>query len=104
MTPDACLVYRRPRVTHVPHDWTGGLLWMLCAVLALGFIDANDNANEWRMEADKARAQLAQELAIASLPNPAIVISARTAQEYGMRLSEIAGGADAERMKMKGKK
>jgi hypothetical protein len=104
MTPTAALIYRRPRVTHVPHDWTGGLLWVLCAVLALALIDANDNANEMRMLADTARAELAKERAIASLPDPAIIISARTAELYGLSLAKVAGGADAERMKMKGRK
>lgn len=31
---------RKPRVSH---NWTGGLLWVLCAVLALGWLDALDD-------------------------------------------------------------
>lgn len=105
MTLTAKLLDRRPRVVHDEgHNWLGGLLWTLSAVLALGWIDSMDNANEWRKEAERANAQVAHRNALESMPNPAIVLDAETAQKYGLRLAEIAGGLDGERAKLRGAK
>lgn len=82
------------------NDWQRGLLLMLAAILALGWIDANDRA----VEADDARQAseraLHEDRALRGLPNPAIVLDARTARQYGLRLADIAGGLDAERAQL----
>ena len=103
MTSTAALIHRTPRVVH-DHDWRGGLLWVLVSVLALGFIDANDNADFWQREAERANAEVARREALESMPNPAIVLDARTAEKFGVRLAEIAGGLDGVRAEMRGKK
>ena len=100
MTSTAALIHRTPRVVH-DHDWRGGLLWALVSVLALGFIDANDNADFWQREAERANAEVARREALESLPNPAIVLDARTAEQFGLRLAEIAGGLDGVRAEMR---
>ena len=100
MTSTAALIHRRPRVVH-DHDWRGGLLWVLVSVLALGFIDANDNADFWQREAERANAEVARRNSLESLPNPAIVLDARTAEKFGVRLAEIAGGLDGVRAEMR---
>ena len=100
MTSTAQLIHRRPRVVH-DHDWRGWLLWVLCAVLALGFIDANDNADYWQREAERAHAEVAKREALESMPNPAIVLDARTAEKFGLRLADIAGGIDGVRARMR---
>ena len=100
MTSTAALIHRRPRVVH-DHDWRGGLLWVLVAVLALGFIDANDNADFWKREAERANAEVARREALESLPNPAIVLDARTAEQFGLRLADIAGGLDGARAELR---
>ena len=100
MTSTAALIHRTPRVVH-DHDWRGGLLWVLVSVLALGFIDANDNADFWQREAERANAEVARREALESLPNPAIVLDARTAEQFGLRLAEIAGGLDGVRAEMR---
>lgn len=43
-TPLERLARESPRVVDSSPDWRGGLLMMLAAVLALGWIDANDRA------------------------------------------------------------
>ena len=103
MTSTAALIHRRPRVVH-DHDWRGGLLWVLVACLALGFLDKWDNADFWQREAERANAEVARREALESLPNPAIVLDARTAEQFGIRLAEIAGGLDGVRAEMRGKK
>ena len=96
MTRTAQLAAKTPRVIH-DHDWRGGFLWVLVATLALGYLDANDDANEWKKEAARATAENERRSALESLPNPAIVIDARTAEEFGLRVADIAGGLDGYR-------
>jgi len=103
MTSTARLLARRPRVTH-EHNWLGGLLWVLCAVLALGYLDALDNEAYWRNEANRANSEVERRNALESLPNPAIVIDAENAHKFGLRLADIAGGLDGERARMRGAK
>jgi hypothetical protein len=100
MTATANLLSRRPRVVH-DHDWRGGLLWVLCACLALGFIDANDDADYWQRVAKQNAAELAMREARETLPNPAIILDATTAEAYGLRLADVAAGADAQRLALK---
>ena len=100
MTPTAQLIHRPPRVVH-DHNWSGGLLWALVAVLLLGFIDQWDNADFWRKEAERAQAEVARREALESLPNPAIVLDARTAEKFGLRLADIAGGLDGARAELR---
>ena len=100
MTSTARLLARRPRVTH-DHNWLGGLLWVLVACLALGWIDSMDNADFWRQEAMKQTAENERRTELESLPNPAIVLDAATAEKFGLRLAEIAGGLDGERARMR---
>lgn len=101
MTRTAALVAKTPRVVH-DHDWTGGFLWVLVATLALGWLDSADNANEWQKQAEKAKKELAYREAVESLPNPAIVLDARTAKEFGLRIADIAGGLDGVRARNQG--
>ena len=100
MTSTARLLARRPRVTH-DHNWLGGLLWVLVACLALGWIDSADNADHWRKEAARANAEVERRAALESLPNPAIVLDAASAEKFGLRIAEIAGGLDGERARMR---
>lgn len=100
MTSTARMIFRKPRVVH-EHNWLGGLLWVLAAVLALGWIDSMDNADFWRQEAMKQTAENERRTALESLPNPAIVLDAATAEKFGLRLAEIAGGLDGERARMR---
>lgn len=53
-TPFEMLARERPQITDSSPDWKGGLLMMLAAVLALGWIDANDRAALEREEALRA--------------------------------------------------
>lgn len=103
MTSTAQLSARTPRVVH-DHDWRGGLLWALVAVLLLGFIDQWDNADFWRKEAERAQAEVTKREALESMPNPAIVLDARTAEKFGLKLADIAGGLDGVRAEMRAKK
>ena len=102
MTLTAKPLDRRPRVVH-DHDWRGGLLWVLCAVLTLGLLDKWDNEAFWRAEANRANAELSRRNAVESMPNPVVVLDANTAEAYGLRLAEIAGGLDGERMRLRRK-
>lgn len=102
MTPTAQLTAMRPRVVHEPHNWAGGLLWVLCAVLALGYIDSWDNADYWQRQAARSSAEVERRNALESLPNPAVVIDAHSAEKFGLRLAEIAGGLDGVRAKLRG--
>lgn len=99
MTSTAQLIRKRPRIVH-DHDWRGGLLWVLCAVLALGLIDANDNADFWQREANRANAEVARRDALESLPNPVVVIDAHSAEQFGLKIADIAGGLDGIRAEM----
>lgn len=103
MTLTARLTAKRPRVVH-DHDWRGGLLWVLVAVLLLGWLDEMDNADYWQREATRANAEVAKRDALESLPNPAIVLDARTAEKFGLRLADVAGGIDGVRARMRGVK
>jgi hypothetical protein len=100
MTSTARLTSRRPRVVH-EHNWLGGLLWVLAAVLALGWLDSMDNAAFWQEEALRAQAENERRTALESLPNPAIVLDAASAEKFGLRIAEIAGGLDGERARMR---
>ena len=100
MTSTAQLIHRRPRIVY-DHDWRGGLLWVLCAVLALGLIDKWDNADYWQQEAKRAHAEVARRDALESLPNPTIILDARTAEEFGLKLADVAGGADGLRAELR---
>lgn len=105
MTLTARLTAKRPRVVHDDsHDWRGGLLWVLAAVLLLGWLDEMDNADYWQKEAARASAEVARRDALESLPNPAIVLDARTAEKFGLRLADVAGGIDGVRARMRGAK
>ena len=103
MTSTAALIHRRPRIVH-DHNWRGGLLWALVACLALGFLDKWDNADYWEKEAMRANAEVARREALESLPNPAIVLDARTAEQFGLRLADIAGGLDGVRAELRRRK
>lgn len=100
MTSTAALIHRTPRVVH-DHNWRGGLLWVLVSVLALGLLDSWDNEDYWKREAMRANAEVARREALESMPNPAIVLDARTAEKFGLRIAEIAGGLDGERARMR---
>ena len=100
MTSTAALIHRRPRIVH-DHNWRGGLLWVLVACLALGLLDAWDNEAYWRDQANRANKEVARRNSLESLPNPAIVLDARTAEKFGVRLAEIAGGLDGVRAEMR---
>lgn len=103
MTSTAALLHRTPRVVH-DHNWRGGLLWVLVSVLALGWIDSMDNADYWQREANRANAEVARREALESMPNPVVVIDAHSAEQFGLRLADIAGGLDGVRARMMGKK
>jgi hypothetical protein len=79
------------------HDWERGLLLLIAAVLTFGLIDANDRAVEAEEARSAAERELREDRAARSLPNPAIVLDAHTARQFGLRLADIAGGLDAER-------
>ena len=96
MTSTAALLHRTPRVVH-DHNWRGGLLWVLVSVLLLGWLDSMDNADYWEKEAMRANAEVARREALESLPNPAIVLDARTAEEFGLKIVDLAGGLDGYR-------
>ena len=105
MTLTARLTERRPRVVHDDsNDWRGGLLFVLVFVLVLAWLDEMDNADYWRQEAEKSAAEVARRDALESLPNPAIVLDARTAEKFGLRLADVAGGIDGVRARMRGAK
>lgn len=103
MTLTARLTAKRPRVVH-DHDWRGGLLWVLVAVLLLGWLDALDNADYWQKEAARASAEVARRDALESLPNPVVVIDAHSAEKFGLKIAEIAGGLDGIRAEMVGRR
>ena len=105
MTSTAALIHRRPRVVHDADriDWTNGGLFVLCAILALGWIDSMDDADHWKREATKAHAEVAKREALESMPNPVVVIDAHSAEQFGLRLAEIAGGLDGVRAEMRRK-
>lgn len=100
MTSTAALIHRTPRVVH-DHNWRGGLLWVLVSVLLLGWVTDHDNADHWKREAMRANAEVARREALESLPNPAIVLDARTAEKFGLRIADIAGGLDGVRAEMR---
>ena len=52
-------------------------------------------------EAERANAEVARREALESMPNPAIVLDARTAEQFGLRLADIAGGLDGVRAEMR---
>ena len=97
----------KPRVEH-GHDWRGGLLWVLCACLALGWIDSADNADWHRQQAMQAREDLAREVASRPLPENlrrvTFVIQARTREDLANHLADVADAADLERHYLKGKR
>ena len=103
MTSTAALLHRTPRVVH-DHNWRGGLLWVLVACLALGLLDKWDNADYWEKEAMRANAEVARRNSLESLPNPTIILDARTAEEFGLKLADVAGGADSVRAELMGRK
>lgn len=97
MTLTAQLLSKTPRVVH-DHDWRGGLLWMLCAVLALGMLDKWDNADYWQKEAEKANRRAVDLEAYANtLPPVAFVLDARNRKELDMRIATVAGELDTWR-------
>jgi hypothetical protein len=100
MTKTAKLAFRQPIIIH-EHNWLGGLLWVLCAVLALGYIDANDNADQHRRHAKQAQEELRKEISRRPLPESlrsvTFVIEARNHEDLSNKLADIAGAADLER-------
>jgi hypothetical protein len=98
------LAYQQPRV-ELGHDWRGGLLWLLAAVLLLGWLDALDNADWHRRAAERAAAELQRELDARPLPPhlPPVtfVLEARTREGLKNRLAEVAGAADLARHKLR---
>lgn len=100
MTLTASMIFHKPRVIH-GDDRKLGLTMALCAALTIAWIDSLDNANEWRKEAERAQAQVAHRNALESLPNPTIILDARTAEEFGLKLADVAGGADGLRAELR---
>lgn len=49
------LARQSPRIVESRPDWMRGLLMALAAVLALGWIDANDNAHYLRQQSEEAK-------------------------------------------------
>ena len=71
---------------------------MLVAVLALGFIDANDNADYWQKEAEKAnRRALDLEAYANTLPPVTFVLDARNRAELDLRIADVSGELDTWR-------
>lgn len=54
-----------------------------------------------RLAADVA-ATLAEERALRGIPNPAILMDATNAREFGLRLAELSGSLDAHRYQVLG--
>lgn len=100
MTLTARMIFHKPRVIH-GDDRKLGLTMALCAALTFAWLDSLDNADQWKREAERAQAEVAKRDALESLPNPAIVLDARTAEQFGIRLADIAGGLDGERAKLR---
>lgn len=74
-------------------------LWLLA-----NHLDYQDQIDYERAMRAEAEQQLQSDRALRGLPNPAIVLDAKTAERFGLRLAEIAGGLDAERAKVRGSK
>ena len=54
-----------------------------------------------KVAAATVEARKERRTAVESMPNPAIVLDANTAERFGLRLAEIAGGLDGERMRLR---
>lgn len=84
---------------------SAGLLMALVGLFlfasSMDYQDALDAEATARREAEERLAHLK---ALHGVPNPAIVIEARTAKEYGLRLADIANDLDIERWRAKGVK
>lgn len=86
-----------PRV-ELGHDWKGGLLWILCAVLALGYLDKWDNEVYWREKAREAEQREMRGRPLHDeLRTVTFVIQAKTNEDLMNRLADVAGAADLER-------
>lgn len=95
----------RARIWWVTHRQDAIRAAQLSALVGLfltaSSMDYRDQLDAERAAREAAEAQLSADRAIRGLPNPAIVIDAANAQQYGLRLAEIAGGVDAERARAK---
>ena len=78
------------------------LTTLVALFIAASAFDYEDQLAMERSAREDAERQLADERALRGIPNPAIVIDARNAERFGIRLAEIAGGLDAERQKLRG--
>lgn len=56
LSPTARTAFKKPSVVH-DHDWVKGLLMLMAACLAIGWLDANDNAVEARAAAERTLSQ-----------------------------------------------
>lgn len=96
----------RLRIWLVSHGRDAKLAAQLVALVGLYLLassmDYQDQLDAANARAEESARVLAAERALHGVPNPAIVLDARTAERYGLRLAEIAGGLDAERLRAKG--
>lgn len=98
----------RLRIWLLSHGRDAKLSLQLVALVGLYLLassmDYQDQLDAAHARAEESERILAAERALHGVPNPAIVLDARTAERYGMRLAEIAGGLDAERQSLRGRK
>lgn len=98
----------RARIWWVTHRNDAIRASQLVAIVALYLVastmDYRDQLEAERMAKEEAQLRLVEERMLHGVPNPAIVLDARTAERFGLRLAEIAGGLDTERYGLRGAK
>lgn len=103
-----CLASGRARIWWVTHRQDAIRATQLVAIVALYLLastmDYQDQLDAERLAKEEAQLRLVEERALHGIPNPAIVLDARTAERFGLRLAEIAGGLDSERYGLRGAK
>lgn len=88
---------------HGREAWSAGLLMALVGLFLLASsMDYHDALDAERTARQEAEDRLAHLKALHGVPNPAIVLEARTAERYGLRLADIANDLDIERWRAKG--
>lgn len=103
-----CLASGRARIWWVTHRQDAIRASQLVAIVGLYLLastmDHQDQLEAERLAKEEAQLRLVEERALHGIPNPAIVLDARTAEKFGLRLAEIAGGLDSERYGLRGAK